>query len=137
MERASGNYAVIIYIIGSCNAKRPLSGNHCISLDDTYVPGFDLADDICLLEDNAENAQHLLDSVVHTTKNVGLKINTSKTKFCSIDPNIDITCLGEQLERVEKFTYLGVSLQLNGDITREIKLLCAKSLLNKAGKILA
>ena len=40
-------------------------GMHGISLDDTYVPNLDFADDICLLEDNAEDAQHLLDSVVY------------------------------------------------------------------------
>ena len=103
-------------------------GMHGISVDDTYVPALDFADDICLLEDNAEDAQHLLDSVVHAAKNVGLKINASKTNFCSIDPNINITCSGEQLERVEKFTYLGSSIQLNGDITGKIKLRCSKSL---------
>ena len=101
---------------------------HGISLDDTYVSNLDFADDICLLEDNTEDAQHLLDSVVHVAKNVGLKINASKTKFCSIDPNINITCSDEQVERVGKFTYLGRSIQLNGDITGEIKLRCAKSL---------
>ena len=78
-------------------------GMHGISLDDTYVPDLDFTDEICLLEDNAEDAQHLLDSVVHAAENVGLKINASKTKFCSIDPNIKITCSGEQLERVGKF----------------------------------
>ena len=101
---------------------------HGISLDDTYVPDLGFADDICLLEDNAEDTQHLLDSVVHAAKNVDLKINASKTKFCSIDPNINKTCLGEQLEREEKLTFLGSSIQLNGDITAEIKLRCAKSL---------
>ena len=102
---------------------------HDISLDDTYVPDLDFPDDICLLEDNPpEDAQHLLDSVVHAATNVGLKINASKSKFCSIDPNIVITYSGERLEGVEKFTYLGSSIQLNGDITGEIKLRCAKSL---------
>ena len=36
---------------------------HGISLDDTYVPDLDFTDDICLLEDNTEDAQYLLDSV--------------------------------------------------------------------------
>ena len=46
---------------------------HGISPDDTYVPDFDFADDVCLLKANAVDAQHLLDSVVHEAKNVGLK----------------------------------------------------------------
>ena len=103
-------------------------GLHGISLDDTYVPDLDFAHDICLVENNTEDAQHLLDSVVHAAENVGLKINASKTKFCSIDHNINITCSGEQLERLEKNTYLGSSIHLNGDITGENKLRCAKSL---------
>ena len=61
-------------------------GLHGISPNDTYVLDLDFAYDICLLEDNAEDAQHLLDSVVHAAENVGFKINASKTKFCSIDP---------------------------------------------------
>ena len=70
----------------------------------------------CLLED-ADVDEHLLDSVVHAVKHVGLRMNASKTNFCSNDRNIDITCSGEQLERVEKVTYLGSSIQPNGDIT--------------------
>ena len=69
-------------------------GMHGISLDDTYVPDLDFADDICLLEDNASNI-----------------ISRSS------DPNINITCSGEQLEKVEKFTNLDSSIQLNDDIT--------------------
>ena len=103
-------------------------GIHGISLDDTYVPYLDFADDICLLDDNAEDVQPLLVSVFHQPKNFGLKINASKTKFCSIDPNINITCSGEQLERVETFTYLGSSIQPDSDIAGEIKLRYAKSL---------
>ena len=52
---------------------------HGISLDDTYVPNLDFADVICLLEHNAEDAQHLLVSVVYVVKNVGLKINASNS----------------------------------------------------------
>ena len=100
---------------------------HGVSLDDTHVPDVEFADDICLLQNNAEDAQHLLDSVGHAAKHVGLEINASKTKFCYTDPNITITCSGEQVERVEKFTYLGSSIQLIGDITGESKLRCAMS----------
>ena len=103
-------------------------GLHGISLDYTYVPEIDFAYDNCLLEDNAEDAQHLLDSVVHAAKNFGLKINASKTKFCPLRLQINNTCSGKQLKTVEKFTYLGPSIQPNGDIKGEIKVRCAKSL---------
>ena len=46
---------------------------HGISLDDTYVPDMDFADDICLLEDNDEDAQRLLDSVVQAAKKCRLE----------------------------------------------------------------
>ena len=56
------------------HAKHPCQGMHGISVDDKYLPDFDFADDICLLEDNAEDDQRLLESVVCAAKNVGLKI---------------------------------------------------------------
>ena len=46
----------------------------------------DYADDICLLEDNEDDAQSLLNSVVEAANKVGLKINASKTKFAQLTP---------------------------------------------------
>ena len=97
---------------------------HGISLDDTYVSDLDLADNIIW-----KTTPKMLNTYsIVLFKLPKMKINASKTKFCSIDPNIVITCSGEKLERVEKFAYLGLSIKLNGDITGEIKLRCAKSL---------
>ena len=71
----------------------------------------EFADDIGLLENDCENAQIHIDKVVAAAKEVGLMINTNKTKYMTL--NIKQPCLtfgGEQLERVPDFQYLGAYL---------------------------
>jgi hypothetical protein len=53
-----------------------------ITLHYMTVTDLDFADDICLLEDNLNSAQELLNLVVSIAASTGLIVNTSKTKFC-------------------------------------------------------
>ena len=58
---------------------------------ETVISNLDYADDICLLEDNADDAQSLLNIVVAAAaKAVGLIVNDSKTKcmFARTEPAV-------------------------------------------------
>ena len=92
-----------------------------VSLDDTIIADLDFADDICLMDDNGNDAQRLLDNVARNAAAVGLYLNVGKTKFCSQDINQKFHVYGEELERVEDFTYLGSKIQPDGNVTSEIK----------------
>ena len=61
--------------------------NNGITLE-TVISDLDYADDICLPEDNADDAQSLLNRVVAAAKEVVLIVNASKTKcmFARTDP---------------------------------------------------
>ena len=61
-------------------------GMHGISLDDTYASDLDFAHDICLLEDNAEDAKYLLNSVVHADKNFGLRSTRQRPNSAPLTP---------------------------------------------------
>ena len=92
-----------------------------VALDDMTIADLDFADDICLLDDNGTDAQRLLDKVTSYAALVGLHLNVGKTKFGAHDINQKFYVYGEELQRVEDFTYLGSKIQLDGNVTSEIK----------------
>ena len=81
------------------------------------------ADDICLTED----AQKLLNCFTNSVAKYGLQINTLKTKFCSSFSD-HIECLGEPLERVDSFCYLGSNIQLDGVVSHEVSIRIGKAM---------
>ena len=91
-----------------------------IALDD-MLTDLDFADDICLLDDNIGGAQTLLDLVTNAAAKGGLEINISKTKFCSACPEDQMKCNGKPIEKVDSFTYLGRNLQLDVDVSHEVR----------------
>ena len=73
------------------------------------VTDLDFADDIALLSNNIQQAQELLQRVETSVAKVGLKMNSSKTKYMtynSDNTNIN-TNDGIALEEVNNFKYLG------------------------------
>ena len=97
------------------------TGEFDVSLDDTAVADLDNAGDIALVDDNIYDIQRLLDAPNIKAKSWGLKINVKKTELCSNQEDALLSCNGIQLNLVEHFTYLGSSIQLNGDIAQEVK----------------
>ena len=83
---------------------------------------FDLeyADDIvCSLETFAE-VQSLLDSLIHSAARYGLKFAPSKSKLMLCNwtgPIQPLLMEGEELDQVDKFTYLGSCISVNGSIS--------------------
>ena len=92
-----------------------------ITLDDLMIVDLDFADDICLIEDNGNDAQKLLDIVTNNASRVGLQLNVRKTKFCFTDEHQKFYIYGEDLERVGEFIYPGSKFQLDANVTSEVK----------------
>ena len=80
----------------------------------------EFADDLSLLANNQKEAQEQLDTLSHTAKEVGLKINVGKTKFLAynVPENTRIELDGNQLEKVNDFQYLGLYI---GSTEKDIK----------------
>ena len=85
------------------------------------VADLDFADDICLMDDNFEDAQTLLDKVVKFAAKAGIEINVPKTKYCSNIIEKPLECYGQELEQVDKFTYLGSKIRIDANITQEVR----------------
>ena len=83
----------------------------------------DYADDVGLLSDPIE-AQNMLDSVVTWADLIGLKVSTEKTKFMAINHDtgpFPLTVNQVQLEKVNRFTYLGSQLCTDGSSDADIQ----------------
>ena len=64
--------------------------------------------------DNLSDLQHLIDQIVKISDSYGLKVNKNKTKLMIISKgqktNCHITVDGIEIERVNKYTYLGTNI---------------------------
>ena len=69
----------------------------------------DFADDLALLSSNHGHMQEKTDRLVFIAKKVGLFINTGKTEIITINSTTQrqLEIDGEEIKKVEKFTYLG------------------------------
>ena len=83
------------------------------------------ADDIELTADTEVALQELTDRLYGSSRRMGLRIKTGKTKTMTIileqHEDIQIKLGGEVLERVTKFVYLGGTLTEDGRCTKDIR----------------
>ena len=85
------------------------------------IADLDFADDICLLDDNPEDAQRLLDRVAENAAYVGLETNVDKTKFCSHSVVQKFTVNNQKNRKSIRLYLFGEKIQLNGDISKQVK----------------
>jgi hypothetical protein len=80
-----------------------------------------------LLVDNINTIKENIESLLQTSRNIGLEINAEKTKYMimSLHPNSgqdqNMRTANESFENVAKFKYLGTTLTNQNDIHDEIK----------------
>ena len=101
---------------------------------ETVISNLDFADDICLLEDNADDAQSLLNRVVAAAaKEVGLIVNSSKTKcmFAQTEPVV-LYLDFNPLKNITEFVYLGSRISSNGNISTEVQNRIARATANSS-----
>ena len=82
------------------------------------------ADDTVLLSTSEEGLSRLLERNRLHSEEAGLLINASKTKMMKLDKAHDtvrITLDGKMLDEVNKFDYLEVRIQNNGDNSQEVR----------------
>ena len=99
----------------------------------------DFADDIALLSSTHEHMQQKTTKLYNTAKQIGLIINKKKTKVMKINNKNQtaITIDNEEVESVERFSYLGACVSRTGGSDEDIKLRIgkARAVFKKLGKV--
>lgn len=84
------------------------------------------ADDTAILADNIEDLQAIINAINAKGKEFGLNININKTKLMIVSrqphDNADLYIDNNQIERVNKFKYLGTTLNDRWDNDEEVKI---------------
>src|SRR5579871_5851057 len=89
--------------------------------DDKTLEDLDFADDLAFLSTTPDKAQEMINRLCRLSEQVGLQVNTSKTKIINFtNSNFDIVLNGEMLQKVDSFSYLGSRMTQDGDTTKEI-----------------
>ena len=79
----------------------------------TTITDADYADDIAILANTPDQAETLLHSLERAAASIGLHVNAHKTEYMCYNQTGDISTLeGTPLKLVDKFTYLGSSVEL-------------------------
>ena len=89
----------------------------------------DFADDLALLSHNHQQMQEKASDLHRTSMQVGLTLNKQKTKIMRISASTDkpVKIEGEELEKVESFTYLGSVMDKSGGTDTDMKTRISKA----------
>ena len=79
------------------------------------------ADDTTLMTESKEELKNLLMKVKVDSEKVGLKLNIQKTKIMASGPITSWEIVGETVETVSDFIFLGSKITAHGDCSHEIK----------------
>ena len=79
------------------------------------------ADDTTFMEETEEELKSLLMKVKEESEKVGLKLNIQKTKIMASGPITSWQIVGETVETVSDFIFLGSKITADGDWSHEIK----------------
>ena len=79
------------------------------------------ADDTTLMSESEKELKSLLMKVKEESEKVGLKLNVQKTKIMASSPIISWQIVGETMETVKDFIFLGSKIIAAGDCSHEIK----------------
>ena len=94
---------------------------------------FIFADDVCIAargQNKIRNLQRAVNMIIQKSKELGLKINSNKTKTMMIKdrkPGRNLTINDQQIEWVDKFMYLVIHIDSKLNFNQEIKYLRQKA----------
>ena len=78
------------------------------------------ADDTTLMAENEEELKSLLMKVKEESEKVGLKLNIQKRKIMAFSPITSWEIVGEKVQTVRDFIFLGSKITADGDCNHEI-----------------
>ena len=78
------------------------------------------ADDTTLMAENEEELKSLLMRVKEESEKAGLKLNIQKTKTMAFSPITSWEIVGEKVQTVRDFIFLGSKITADGDCNHEI-----------------
>ena len=95
------------------------------------------ADDTTLMTESEEKLKSLLMKVKEESEKVGLKLNIQKTKIMPSSPISSWPIVGETVETVRNFIFLGSKITADGDCSHEMKrcLLLGRKVMSNLGSI--
>ena len=99
-------------------------GNDGISIGEHALKTLRYADDTVIISDTPDKLQQQLNRLVATSEEYGLYLNVPKTKSMATGKahiNLNIHCKGEQIEQVDRFTYLGAKFTENCESEYDIR----------------
>ena len=79
------------------------------------------ADDTTLMAESKEELNSLLMKVKEKSEKAGLKLNIQKTKIMASGPITSWQIVGETMETVTDFIFLGSKITADGDCSHKIK----------------
>ena len=85
------------------------------------ISNFRYADDTTLMAESEEELKSLLMKVKEKTEKAGLKLNIQKTKTMASSPITSWQIVGDTMETVTDFIFLGSRITADGDCSHEIK----------------
>ena len=89
----------------------------------SLLEDLDFADDIALLSSSMNHIQQKTTKLEENAEKVGLKLNSSKCKVMKANSksNDKLNVRQDEVEEVDKFTYLGANVSKDGGTTADIK----------------
>ena len=90
------------------------------------------------MAESEEKVKRLLMKVKEESEKTGLKFNIQKTKIIAYGPITSCELVGETIETVTDFTFLGFQISADGDCSHEIKrrILCGREAISNLDSIL-
>ena len=85
------------------------------------INNFRYADDSTLMAESDEELKTLLMKVKEESEKVGLKLNIEKMKIMGSGPITSWEIVGETVETVSDFIFLGSKISADGDCSHDIK----------------
>jgi hypothetical protein len=90
----------------------------CASIGEAQISDLDFADDAAFLAESLENLVGALEALEVETRPLGLQVSWTKTKIQAFDDSLadvkSVPVCGENVEVLDRFTYLGSVVQSDG-----------------------
>ena len=107
-----------LYIMRNAGLKEAQAG---IKIAGRNINNLRYADDTTLMAESEEELKSLLIKVKEESEKVGLKLNIQKTKIMASGPITSWQIVGETMETVTNFIFLGFKITTEGDCSHETK----------------